>query len=428
MRRAARAACSYDADAADGGLMSIVMGLLGELSRIGRLASGGYDRRAWTGADLDCRHWFVQCADALDLEVETDCNGNLWAWWGADTGTSALVVGSHLDSVLAGGAFDGPLGIASAFAAIAQLRRDGYEPSRPVAVAVFADSEGARFGVEQIGSRLMTGALPAEVALALRDEGGTAMADAVTGAGLDPGRMGRDPARLARIGEVIELHIEQGRLPTRDGAHEGLAAAGAAIGVAERIWPHGQWRVDIDGRQDHGGTSAMQGRKDPVTGLANVVLAVRRAAVAHGAMATVGDLRIEPGSPSTIAATARLWIDARAGDEARIRRLLRDVRRMSGFDPVQEAWTAGTTFDPALTAGLAAALGDVPVLPAGAGHDAGVFASAGIPAAMILVRNRSGVTHSPAEHADEADCEAGVDALTTAIRVRSRAASVRVRG
>lgn len=408
--------------------MSIVMGLLGELSRIGRLASGGYDRRAWTSADLDCRDWFVQCADALDLEVETDRNGNLWAWWAADAGTPALVVGSHLDSTLSGGAFDGPLGIASAFAAIAQLRRDGYVPSRPVAVAAFADSEGTRFGAERIGSRLLTGALPVEVALALRDEGGTAMADAVAGAGVDPGRMGRDAARLARIGEVIELHIEQGRLPTRVGADEGLAAAGAAVGVADRIWPHGRWRVDIDGRQDHGGTSSMQGRKDPVTGLANVVLAVRRAAIAHGAHATVGDVRIMPGSASTIAATARLWIDARAGDEARIRRLLRDVRRTSGFDPVEEAWTAGTTFDPLLTASLAAALGDVPLLPSGAGHDAGVFASAGIPAAMILVRNRSGVSHSPAEHADEADCEAGVDALTTAIRLRSRVDSVRVHG
>jgi N-carbamoyl-L-amino-acid hydrolase len=397
--------------------MSIVGGLLGELSGVGRSDAGGYDRPAWTSADFECRAWFVQCADALDLEVETDRNGNLWAWWRAEAPGKAFVLGSHLDSVPNGGAYDGPLGVASAFAAVADLQRDGFVPARPIAVVAFADEEGARFGVACAGSRLFVGALLPEPALALRDRDGVSMREAMTRAGRDVAHLGRDDERLARVGEFVELHIEQGHLPRRDG-EAGLAATDAPVGVADGIWPHGRWRIDIPGQQNHAGTTPMNARKDPLISLSQVVLAVRQAAVASGALATVGKVRVIPGAVNAVAGMASLWIDARAADEKIVRRVLARVRRDTGFTPSEESWTAETAFDPGLSAEVASMLGDVPVLPSGAGHDAGVLSLAGVPTTMVLVRNPTGISHSPEEYAEDDDCEAGVDALVKIIRNR----------
>lgn len=397
--------------------MSIVGGLLAELSDVGRDERGGYNRQAWSSADLECRQWFLQCADALDLDVETDRNGNLWAWWASGAPGTAVVVGSHLDSVPNGGAFDGPLGVASAFAAVAALKRDAFVPARPIAVVAFADEEGARYGIACTGSRLMVGALSPDKALPLRDRDGSSMADAMKRSGIALDHVGRDEERTKRIGEFIELHIEQGHLPTRDG-HSGLLEAGAPIGVADSIWPHGRWRVDFRGQQNHAGTTPMDRRRDPLIGMSSVILSVRSAAITHGALATVGKVWVTPGAVNAVAGAASVWIDVRAADEKVIRRVLAEVRRMTGFAAVEESWTATTWFDAGLTESVATGLGGVPVLPSGAGHDAGVLALAGIPSSMILVRNPSGVSHSPEEYAEDDDCETGVAALVKTLRDR----------
>src|SRR5687768_4362370 len=165
-----------------------------DLAPIGRdAATGGYRRYAWTGADATLREWFRGEAGQRGLDVVPDRAGNLCAWHGdPDADGPGLVVGSHLDSVPDGGAFDGPLGIVSAFAALDDLRARGFVPSRPVGIACFADEEGARFGVACAGSRLLTGVLDADRARALTDESGTTMAQALASAGTDPGSLGRD--------------------------------------------------------------------------------------------------------------------------------------------------------------------------------------------------------------------------------------------
>src|SRR5215467_16185074 len=130
--------------------------LWAQLEPIGRDAgTGGYRRYSWSAADLECREWFTATAADLGLRPECDRNGNLWAWWAPPGVTGpAIATGSHLDSVPDGGAFDGPLGIVSAFAAIDLLREQGFSPARPVVVAAFTEEEGARFGVACLGSRL----------------------------------------------------------------------------------------------------------------------------------------------------------------------------------------------------------------------------------------------------------------------------------
>src|SRR3954449_4715283 len=391
------------------------------LAPVGRNATtGGYRRFAWTRTDAALREWFRGEAARRGLEVVPDRVGNLWAWSGdpdaaAAVGRPGLVLGSHLDSVPDGGAFDGPLGIVSAFAALDLLRSRGFSPRRPVGVACFGDEEGARFGIACAGSRLITGALDPERARSLGDGDGTTMAEAMSAAGQDPGAVGRDEDALRRIGTFLELHVEQGRgLVHADGGR------GAAVGVASSIWPHGRWRLDLRGRADHAGTTRLADRDDPMPALAAAILEARAAAERRGGLATVGKVRVEPNAVNAIPSAVTAWLDARGPVEDGVRAVVADVGRAAGTTPVEESWTPTTTFDADLRDRLAAVLSDgegrpAPVLATGAGHDAGILAAAGVPSAMLFVRNPTGISHSPAEHAEPDDCRAGVEALARAV-------------
>src|SRR6516162_5197650 len=166
-------------------------GLWESLLPVGRDPAGGYNRFSWTPADAGCRAWFGQAAGERGLRAEVDGNGNLWAWWEPPAATGpAVVTGSHLDSVPDGGAFDGPLGVVSGFAAIDLLRAEGRVPARPVGIAAFCEEEGARFGVPCLGSRLLTGAVDPNAARVLTDDAGTTLANAMIAAGHDPGFLG----------------------------------------------------------------------------------------------------------------------------------------------------------------------------------------------------------------------------------------------
>jgi N-carbamoyl-L-amino-acid hydrolase len=386
--------------------------LWADLERVGRQgSSGGYRRFAWTSTDAALREWFTGEAQERGLEVTSDRAGNLWAWWGdPDADGPGLVVGSHLDSVPDGGAFDGPLGVVSALAALDVLRARGWTPQRPLGVAVFSDEEGARFGVACAGSRIITGALDADRARSLRDADGTTMAEAMTAAGHDPVQVGPDERALRRIATFVELHVEQGKslVDAREGE-------GAPVGVASSIWPHGRWRLDMRGRADHAGTTRLADRDDPMLALAAVVGTARSAAERHAALATVGKLSVEPNGVNAIPSAVTAWLDARGPVEQDVRAVVAAVGVAAGSEPVEESWTAATDFDAALRDRLAALLGEdgapAPVLPTGAGHDAGILSAAGVPTAMLFVRNPTGVSHSPHEHADPDDCHRGVDAL-----------------
>ena len=382
------------------------------LEPIGRCAAtGGYRRYAWTRTDADLREWFAGEAAARGLDLVEDRAGNQWAWWGNPdaalaAGSPGVVVGSHLDSVPDGGAFDGPLGVVSAFAAIDVLRAAGTEPGRPVGVVGFADEEGARFGVACAGSRLLTGALAADQGLALRDQDGASMAEAMAAAGHDPATVGRDDEVLRRVGSFVELHVEQGR---------GLVDLDRPVAVADSIWPHGRWRLDLLGEANHAGTTRLPDRDDPMLALATVIVAARERAGSLGCVATVGKVQVEPNGVNAIPSRVVAWLDARGADPEAVRRLVTEVGVAAGTAPTEESFTPATSFDPALRARLTALLDDVPVLPTGAGHDAGILAAAGVPSAMLFVRNPTGVSHSPAEHADRDDCRAGVLALAQVV-------------
>ncbi|MGN8244403.1 allantoate amidohydrolase [Cellulomonas soli] len=379
-----------------------------DLAPVGRATTGGYQRLAWTPDDLTLREWFAAQVVARGLDLVEDRAGNQWAWWGdPDADGPGVVTGSHLDSVPGGGAFDGPLGVVSALAVVDELRARGVRPARPLGVVCFTEEEGGRFGVACAGSRVLTGVMSPDRALGLRDTGGTTLADALRAAGRDPSTLGPDPQALARVGSFVELHVEQGRA---------LVHTGDPVGVGRAIWPHGRWRVDLHGRGDHAGTTPLADRDDPMLALAALVQEVRIAALEAGALATVGKVVVEPNGVNAIPSLVRAWLDVRADEEPRVRQVLDQLR---GYTPVEESWTGPTVLDADLSDTVAAALGDAgltpPTMSTGAGHDAGILAAAGVPTTMLFVRNPTGVSHDPAEDADEADCLVGVGALAAAL-------------
>ncbi|MFD9492666.1 allantoate amidohydrolase [Streptomyces sp. NPDC060005] len=389
-----------------------------ELLPIGRSsASGGYRRFAWTGADTDCRAWFRQQAESRGLTCELDRNGNQWAWLGDPAEGDAVVTGSHLDSVPDGGAFDGPLGVVSSFAALDELRARGARFTKPLAIVNFGDEEGARFGLACVGSRLAAGQLTVEQAHRLTDADGITLPQAMERAGYDPAAIGPDPERLGRIGAFVELHVEQGRA---------LDIGGDQVGIASAIWPHGRWRFDFRGEANHAGTTRLVDRRDPMLSYAETVLSARQEARLAGAVATFGKIAVEPNGVNAIPSLVRGWLDSRAADQATLDTVVTGIEKAARahaeeqgveLDVVRESFTPIVEFEHALRDELARILGKerdaalaVPVLGTGAGHDAGIL-SGTVPTAMLFVRNPTGVSHSPAEFAAEDDCVAGVTAL-----------------
>ena len=320
-----------------------------------------------------------------------------------------MATGSHLDSVPDGGAFDGPLGVISGLLAV-DLLRDRPEAGPPVAVVVFADEEGARFGVACVGSRLMTGALTPERARGLHDSDGVTLGEALQRVGVAPDGIGRDAEAMGRLDAFIELHVEQGRA---------LADLDAPVGIATAIWPHVRWRFDLTGEANHAGTTRLEHRRDPMLPLAEAVLAAREAALSEGALATVGRLHVTPGATNAVPSAVAAWLDARAADELTLDLV---VARVSGAAEraaarhgvtalvTEESRTPAVELDGVLRRRMSAVLGTVPEIPTGAGHDAGILAAC-MPTGMLFVRNRTGTSHSPAETADLEDCAAGVRAL-----------------
>ena len=394
-------------------------GLLADLADVGRdPRRGGWSRHLGDDAEVTLREWFTEAAGRRGLAVETDAALNLWAWWG-EPGADAVVTGSHLDSVPGGGAYDGPLGVASALAAVDALRERGVRPARPLAVVVFAEEEGGRFGVPCLGSRLLTGSLDPDRARGLRDPDGVTLAEALTGRGTDPTALGPDPGALARVGRFVELHVEQGRA---------LAPLGAPVAVGSTIVAHGRWRLSFTGRADHAGTTRRADRRDPMIPASATVLAARAAMEAHGddARATVGRLHPVPGGTNVVASRVDLWLDARGplpqalvDDVAAAAREAAEVEGVS-VEVRCESMSDAVVLDPALADDLAAAAGpDVPRLATAAGHDAGVLA-AHVPTGMLHVRNPTGISHAPDEHADDADVAIGARALADVLEAWCR--------
>ena len=238
------------------------------------------------------------------------------------------------------------------------------------------------------------------------------LAAALEAAGTDPAGVGPSPL-LERMGTFVELHVEQGR---------GLTAP---VGVASSIWPHGRYRFTFGGEANHAGTTLMEDRHDPMLTYAMTALAANKQARLAGARATFGRLSVEPNGTNAVPSQVTAWLDARAATDEILQSLLAAITKQATeraerdgttLEVVAESVSPIVDFPTGLRDRLVGVLNGAPVLPTGAGHDAGVFSAAGIPTAMLFVRNPTGVSHSPAEYAELDDCLAGVDALAAVLK------------
>lgn len=385
--------------------------LLAEIADVGAdRRRGGYSRHAFDPAERELREWFAEQARARGMSVTTDRNTNLWAWL-TEPGDDAVVTGSHLDSVPGGGAFDGALGVASALAAVDVLRAEQVQPRRPLALLVFTEEEGSRFGVPCLGSQLLTGALSADHAGKLRDAEGTSFVEALADFGADPRWIGRDEDELSRIGHFVELHVEQGRA---------LVDLERPVGVASSILAHGRWRFRFRGQGNHAGATRLAERCDPMLPASRLVSAARRAASrVDGGRATVGRLVPTPGGTNVIPSSVDVWLDARGTGDRDARGIVRELTHLAGefadgegatVEVSEESYDDAVTFDGDFRSRLSTVVDQAPLVPSGAAHDAGVLA-AEKPTGMLFVRNPTGISHAPEEHAEVEDCQAGAQAL-----------------
>ena len=383
--------------------------LHGELAAIGR-TERGWNRLAWGPEEEAARDWFRSTARQLGLAIVQDPAGSLWA---IEPGCEAgpwNCVGSHVDTVGDGGAFDGALGIVAGLSAVAAVRRSGRETTLPLAVGCLVDEEGPRFSAAIYGSRALAGEWDIDELLSRRDRDGIVLAELAAARGVTAETLRSAPGFLPRIASFLEVHIEQGRR---------LVDVPAALGIATALAPRERWLGTLRGAADHAGTTPMAGRRDALVGAARIVLAAHEHASAEpGAVATVGRIEALPGSTNVIPGEVVLSLDVRARDVPQLDRLSRQIRATS-LGGVEIAWSLaasdpGSVFDHELRsrlAGAAAAEGVPAVdLAAYAGHDAGVLARR-LPAAMLFVRNPTGISHNPVEHADEADCLAACAVL-----------------
>jgi N-carbamoyl-L-amino-acid hydrolase len=291
-----------------------------------------------------------------------------------------------------------------------------------LAIVVFADEEGARFGIACAGSRLLTGALDPDKARSLLGRDGLTMHEAMTRVGFDSSHLGVDNDRLSRIGFFVELHVEQGKA---------LVNENAPVGVATTIWPHGRYRFTFTGRADHAGTTAMRDRQDPMTAFAMTAVQTAQLATTKDVRATFGRLEVIPNGTNAIPSQVNAWLDLRTPTQETLDAVLEELRTsakqnvyLNGtqVEVIPESVTGITIFDEQLRERVRQAIAgsatreSIPAIATGAGHDAGILAAAGIPTAMIFVRNPTGISHSPEEFAEESDAIIGVRALADAVR------------
>lgn len=396
--------------------------MLAELGRISdapgnltRLYLSPAHRRA---AEL-VRGWMEEAGARASI----DAAGNVVGRFGPD-GAPTLYCGSHIDTVVDAGRYDGALGVVAALLAAGDIARSGAELPFAIEVLAFGDEENVRFPTSLSSTHAIAGGYdPAW--LTRRDADGVVLAEALQAFGGDPegiAGIARDPARA--IG-YLEIHIEQGPV---------LERAGLPVGVVTAI--NAAYRADcvVTGEAGHAGTVPMALRRDALAGAAEMVGAIERLA-AHipDAVATVGRISAMPGAVNVVPGEVRFSIDARAPADATLAALVAEIdaacaaiasRRGLDFASTPFMRAPATAMDGGLQQALVDAAQrvgiDAPRIPSGAGHDA--VAMAGLcPVGMLFVRCAGGISHNPAESVDESDLGIAVAVMIEAIRAVGRA-------
>lgn len=391
--------------------ISRLQGRLGELAAIGAIeGTEGSSRLALTDEDRDGRDLVVTWMKDLGLNVTVDGIGNVIATMAGEG--APVMCGSHIDTVRTGGRYDGNLGVLAGLEVIETIQTAGVELSRPLAVGIFTDEEGARFAPDMLGSLVYVGGMALEEALDIEGIDGAIVGDELERIGY----AGSSPIPGLVPHAFVELHIEQGPV---------LEIEGVTIGAVESVQGISWTEVEVVGQSNHAGTTPMSLRKDPGFVAAACANFVRELALELGdpQVATVGRIELHPNLVNVVAAKATFTVDLRNTDETTLQESERrfadfleatataegctfETRSLARFEPV--------TFDPAVVDVVersATALGhSVKRMPSGAGHDAQMLARV-CPTAMVFTPSVNGLSHNPAEFTSTPDLEAGSNVL-----------------
>ena len=390
------------------------------LAAIGGRPDGGVDRLAWSEHDLAGRRWFAERMGEAGIEARVDAALNVFGHVPGAMGPWVLT-GSHLDSVPNGGRLDGAYGAVAALEVLRTLAESGDALAEQLEIVGFADEEGVRFESGLIGSLALTGDLDIERLRDGLDWQGVPIRQVLATAGRDLDRMLEAKQHRDSIKAFVELHIEQGPRMEADGID--LAVVTGIVGV------HRQ-RIEIQGTQNHAGTTPFRLRHDAGRAAARAVAELRDLVqgVDPEAVANIGSMRFHPGGVNVIPGRAQFTLEVRHLDErvmgeavrafaTRLERICAeegcrvDVELLSSVPP---APMDATVTDALGQAG--AELGRRPaMLSSGAGHDAAVL-SRHVPTGMLFVRSVGGLSHSPREATSDEHLVLGARALLRGIR------------
>jgi N-carbamoyl-L-amino-acid hydrolase len=384
-----------------------------ETAKFGATPKGGVRRLTLGPEDKQVRDWFRGACEAAGLDVHVDALGSMFALRkGRDMSKPPVGLGSHLDTQPTGGKFDGVLGTLAALEVVRTLNDAGIETELPVCIVNWTNEEGSRFAPAMMASAAYAGDFTTADILSRKDAEGVTVAEALDSIGY----RGERAVGTQKFTSFVELHIEQGPILEAESKTIGVVDSGQGV-----LWYDGQ----ITGFESHAGTTPMPLRRDALATLSEIVLAMERIAGQHGpkAVGTVGEAVIKSPSRNVIPGEIAFTVDCRSADAAIMDALDRELRAAAAEIAARRkvevtldlVWRKPPThFDPKLVDAVenaAAALGySHRRITSGAGHDACNLNTV-LPAAMVFVPCKDGVSHNELEDATQADCAAGANVL-----------------
>ncbi|ASP32050.1 Zn-dependent hydrolase [Labrenzia sp. VG12] len=377
-------------------------------------ASGGFNRTGFSDAHMASIDWFEDQMRQSGLTTSRDGAANLFGRTGAGNGPSVMI-GSHLDTVIEGGAFDGALGACVALECVRAIQDAGLTLKSPIEVVATSEEEG-RFG-GMLGSQTIAGQVSEAWLDGAADANGLRLKDAMAAQGLDPVEILSSARSTGSVKAFLELHIEQGPVLEREGTD---------IGIADRVSGICNLECVLTGVANHSGTTPMNMRADAFAGLAEISVEIPDLIKDYGTDAsriTIGKVELSPNHTHTVPGEAAFTIILRDADETVMQdlrsQMVQIVERISdkhslSHTIVERSWLSPVTLDPDLVKqGLKRGkdLGySVKCMPSGAGHDAQTMQTL-CPSMLVFIPSRDGISHSPKEHSDWADIEKGANLM-----------------
>ncbi len=392
------------------------------LGRLGVNGSGGRTRLCFTPEDEAGLAYVRSLMVDLDLQIREDSVGNLFGRLeGTEPDAPAILVGSHVDTVLSAGAYDGCQGVLTALASIKGYRDRGEIPRIPIEVVSFMGEESSRFGLAMIGSRAFVGALDPAETLRYKDAAGQTLADALMARGTTSDGILQARSQPGRYRAYLELHVDQG---------EFLDAAGISVGVVTGIAAPARLHFTIHGEAAHSGAASPENRRDALMASARVLSQVEdlaRREYPYQTVATIGRLEVFPNAINIVPGRVSFTVDVRGVNTGSRHRLIRQIQRAVAREVTSRGMTVSVQVmqidEPVLmSSGLQRVLTESATMlgisnmpmPSMAGHDAMQVAKV-CPAAMMLCRNISRISHSPLESPADRDVDAAAQVLDRAI-------------